>query len=153
MPRRLPLTLFLLAVALSPWQQGPTAQHSLAAGNSCLQCHAARQDGFSPAHSFAATGCVTCHAGNNNATVEADAHAGLIAFPGELENAQRACGSCHANRVASVAKHLMHTASGMVLVTRKALDESVGPDDAANLQTLGHGVADSVKRRPDTATT
>jgi hypothetical protein len=147
MPRRSLLTLFLFALIMSPWQQDPGAQDVLPAANACLQCHLTKQDGFSPAHSFAAGSCVTCHAGNNAATVEAVAHAGLIAFPGELANAQRACGSCHTNRVASVSEHLMHTASGMVHVTRQTLGEPAGQDHTVNLQSLGHGVADSMLRK------
>ena len=36
-----------------------------------------------------------CHAGDNTAATEAEAHSGLIAFPGNLDNAALTCGSCH----------------------------------------------------------
>ena len=41
----------------------------------------------------------------------------------------------------------MHLGRGMVHVTRQALDESVAPDTTSNLQSLGHGVADSMLRK------
>ena len=123
------------------------AESSQIVGSTCLQCHAAKQSGFSAAHAFAAGSCITCHAGNNSSSTEDDAHTGLIAFPGELNNAQHACGNCHANRVASVTENLMHLGRGLVQVTRQSLDEAPGPDHAGNLQTLGHSVADSMLRK------
>lgn len=89
----------------------------------------------------------TSHAGNNRSPIENDAHDGLLAFPGELNNAARACGNCHADRVASVATNLMHLGRGLVAVTRASLDEATGPELAANLQTLGHSAADSMLRK------
>ncbi|MGI9225841.1 MAG: hypothetical protein ACR2QX_15260 [Woeseiaceae bacterium] len=115
--------------------------------STCLQCHAAKQTGFSSAHAFAPKNCVTCHAGNNQAVVQDESHNGLIAFPGDLANAHRACGTCHAERVASVADNLMHSGKGIVDVTRRLLDGHPGPDDSVNFQSLGHGVADSMLRK------
>ena len=123
------------------------AEGSQIVDSTCLQCHAAKQSGFSAEHAFAAGSCITCHAGDNSSPVEDGAHTGLIAFPGELNNAQRACGNCHADRVASVAENLMHFGRGIVQVTRESLDEAPGPNHAGNLQTLGHSVADSMLRK------
>ena len=123
------------------------AQQGETAGSTCVTCHADKQAGFGTAHSFAPDSCVTCHAGSNAAPLEDDAHDGLIAFPGELKNAQRACGGCHSDRVSSVAENMMHTGHGMVQVTRQALDESPGPNQAHSLQDLGHTVADSMLRK------
>ena len=123
------------------------AQQGEAVGSTCVQCHADKLVGFNAAHAFAPSSCVTCHAGDNTASVEGDAHDSLIAFPGELANAQRACGSCHSDRVSSVSESMMHTGHGMVQVTRQALDESIGPDQAHSLQDLGHGIADSMLRK------
>jgi len=88
-----------------------------------------------------------CHAGNNKSPLEDDAHDGLIAFPGELGSAQRACGSCHADRVSAVKENLMHTGRGLVQVTRQVLGESTGTNHAGHLQALGHSVADSMLRK------
>ena len=144
---RLPLTLCLLLLAGLPWPPSAVAQSDAAGTNTCLNCHATKQRGFIAGHAFAAEACVICHAGDAAATLEDAAHAGLIAFPGELANAQQVCGSCHADRVYSVTAGLMHLGRGMVQVTRQALDEPIGPDHELNLQSLGHGVADSMLRK------
>ena len=71
----------------------------------------------------------------------------MIGFPGLLENAGQACGSCHADKVASVSDSLMNTGHGMVDVTRRLVDGEVGNTAHANLQSLGHGPADSMLRK------
>ena len=116
-------------------------------GGGCLQCHASQQNGFNQSHAFAADNCVICHAGNATATSEEAAHAGIISFPGDLSNATETCGRCHAERVASVRDNLMHTGHGMVEVTRNIVDDGSPADAVHNLQSLGHGVADSMLRK------
>ena len=140
-------TFCLLMIILSPWQVALSDSLSGATGSSCLQCHSARREGFSTGHTFAAGDCVSCHAGDDTATTESGAHAALIAFPGELANAMRACGSCHADKIASVTNNLMHTGRGIVKATRRLIDGTSGPPDSINLQSLGHGVADSLLRK------
>ncbi len=117
------------------------------AGNACVGCHENRQAGFSAGHAFGAAACTVCHGGNAAATDEAAAHAGLLAFPGNLDNADQACGACHADRVESVGNSLMHTARGMVHTTRALIDGDPGPAHTQNLQSLGHTVADSMLRK------
>ena len=123
------------------------AANQQASDNHCVQCHVGEQTGFSAAHAFAAHNCTACHAGDAEASVEQAAHEGMIAFPGNLENAERACGVCHANRVAGVTKNLMHTGRGMVQITRGVLDDEGSPEAPANLQSLSHSVADSMLRK------
>ena len=147
MPIRLPLALFLFTAFSMLWGPLLRAEETPLTSSTCLQCHAAEQTGFSAAHAFAAASCISCHDGNNAASEQDDAHKGLIAFPGELANAERACGSCHADRVSAVANSLMHSGHGLVSVTRQTLGESETSDDTANLQSLGHGVADSMLRK------
>jgi len=147
MPKQLFPTLFLIIALSLPWPAEAAVQNHETTGSTCLQCHSNKQSGFSPAHAFAASNCVTCHAGNNESPLEGGAHDGLIAFPGELGNAQRACGSCHADRVSAVKESLMHTGRGLVQVTRQVLDEADAQHQPGNLQTLGHGVADSMLRK------
>jgi hypothetical protein len=115
--------------------------------NACLGCHEDRQTGFIDGHSFAANDCTICHGGDSSAAVELQAHQGLIAFPGELDNAESSCGACHAERVASVADSLMHTGRGMVRTTRLVIDGDTGPAHTWNLQSLGDSVADSMLRK------
>ena len=141
----LPLVLALVVASL------PTAQADtggpVAAGNGCLQCHATKRSGFTAAHAFAAENCVACHAGDAAASTEAGAHEGMMAFPGELATAERACGGCHAKRVSDVAGNLMQTGRGMVQKTRAVLDDSPDVREVADLQSLGHSVADSMLRK------
>jgi hypothetical protein len=142
---RIPLTLCLLVVAI-PFGQA-AANDQPAAGNHCIDCHASEQTGFNAAHAFAADTCTACHAGDATAPTEQVAHEGMIAFPGNLDNAARACGACHANRVAGVTNNLMHTGHGMVQITRDVLDDDASYETRANLQSLGHSVADSMLRK------
>jgi hypothetical protein len=113
----------------------------------CIDCHADRQSGFSPGHAFGAAACTVCHGGDNSASDAVNAHEGMLAFPGNLENADQACGACHADRVASVTNSLMHTARGMVHTTRALIDGDPGPAHTQNLQSLGNTVADSMLRK------
>jgi len=144
---RLSLFAFCLFVPLlaAYSETTPGAEQQALVG--CVSCHANKQGGFNPAHSFAASTCVACHSGDTSAASEVAAHKDLIAFPGNLDNAERACGSCHADRVESVTHGLMHTARGMVRTTRMIVDGSAGPDETQNLQSLGHTVADSILRK------
>lgn len=135
--------LALLAVALGPLP----AVADEPRGDACVGCHENRQAGFNAGHAFGATACTVCHAGNAAASDEAAAHAGLLAFPGNLGNADRACGSCHADRVASVTGSLMHTARGMVSTTRTLIDGHAGAAHTQNLQSLGDTAADSMLRK------
>ena len=116
------------------------------AENNCVECHEIRQSGFNPGHAFAANDCTTCHAGNAAATDEASAHEDMLAFPGNMDNAEQACGTCHADRVASVSNSLMHTGRGIVHTTRQVID---GPAEygVSHLNSLGHSVADSMLRK------
>ena len=120
---------------------------SVPSANLCISCHDDRQVGFSAGHAFAASDCTACHAGDSSTDIESVAHSGLIAFPGNLDNAQQACGTCHADRVTSVRDSLMHTGRGMVHTTRLVIDGDAGPEHTQNLQSLGDSVADSMLRK------
>ena len=144
---RILFSLYLCSVFSLPLHPAFADEIRPTSSSSCLQCHAAKQAGFSGAHAFAPSNCVSCHAGDNRVATQDGAHHGLIAFPGDLANAGRACGTCHAERVASVTKNLMHSGKGIVDVTRRLLDGNAGPDESVNFQSLGHGVADSMLRK------
>ena len=115
--------------------------------NACVGCHEDQQAGYVAGHAFAANDCTICHGGDSGATVEDLAHEGLVAFPGNLDNAEASCGDCHAERVASVSESLMHTGRGMVHTTRLVIDGDPGPEHTRNLQSLGDSVADSMLRK------
>ena len=115
--------------------------------NVCIDCHEDRATGFSAAHAFAAQDCTVCHGGDAAPPEEVMAHNGLIAFPGDMESVDRACGSCHADRVASVKGSLMNTARGMVHTTREVIDGPGPHHGDGTLATLGDSVADSMLRK------
>ncbi len=147
MRRRIPCVrlLFLCSVLATAATAASAAPQT--AYNACVSCHAAETTGFDAAHAFTASNCSACHAGDASAASRDDAHRGLIAHPGALDKAGRACGGCHAARVAAVGRGLMHTGHGMVLVTRRLLGDAGADQATASLQTLGHGIADSMLRK------
>ena len=120
---------------------------ALAAGAGCLSCHEDEARGFNPVHGFAGHDCTACHAGDATAGDADFAHRGLEPFPGNMANAGQTCGACHADKVESVSHSLMHSGGGMVSVTRKLVDGEVGADGNNNIQSLGHGPADSMLRK------
>lgn len=140
---KFPVVLLAMAMAVaacSPAEPPPVA-------NACVGCHEVHSGGFAPAHAFAEDNCSACHAGDPSSPVEEASHVGLLAFPGNLDNADVACGGCHAERVASVKAGLMHTGRGMVHTTRLVIDGDPGPGSTQNLQSLGDSVADSLLRK------
>ena len=116
-------------------------------GNTCIQCHADRSTGFAAGHGFGTNDCTICHAGDDEAVAQDDSHAEMTGFPGDLDNAARACGRCHTDQVTSVTGSLMHSGQGIVDVTRRLVDGHSGNEDTVNFQSLGHGVADSMLRK------
>ena len=145
MTYRIPLSLCLIAVVTLIAQAAADIQP--ASGNHCIECHANEQTGFNAVHAFAADNCTACHAGDAKSPDEPVAHEGMIAYPGNLDNAERACGACHADRVAGVTDNLMHTGHGMVQVTRNVFDDDASSEARVNLQSLDHSVADSMLRK------
>ena len=125
-----------------------TLVHSVAgAAPRCLNCHEAQGHGFSSVHRFAATGCSACHAGDPATVSKSTAHRGLIAAPGRLHDADRACGRCHAAEVRRVRASLMHTGGAMVRTTRAVFGELGLAQHGGTLATLGHSPADSLLRK------
>jgi hypothetical protein len=148
MVTRIAATLSLLTLLAMPALPASAASDPVGSVNNCLQCHFSRQAGFNDKHSFGAHSCATCHAGDPGAFTQEAAHAGLVAFPGDLANARDTCGQCHADTVADIVEgNLMHTGHGMVRVTRELVDGHAGPADSINLQSLGHTAADSMLRK------
>jgi hypothetical protein len=113
----------------------------------CRDCHASRLQGFTAAHDFAAADCVRCHRGDATVPTEVEAHAGLIAFPGDMASAAAVCGTCHADQVRSVSHSLMHTGAGMVATTRAVLGEAADGAAPADLSKLTDSPADDLLRK------
>ena len=119
----------------------------------CLGCHPVRDQGHPAGHAFAAGDCTACHAGDAAAATRELAHAGLVAFPGNLENAERTCGRCHPAELAGVRASPMATLRGMVTGNRQAFgeapagDRKSAPAAAAGVASLGQSPADSLFRK------
>ena len=135
------LTLFALLATTAG------ADDLISNSENCTTCHATKQTGFNSGHAFGPGHCAACHAGDPDGQSESTAHQGLIAFPGALESAERACGACHADRVTAVKNNLMHTGHGIVRITRSAIDGDAGQKNPANFQSLGSSAADSMLRK------
>jgi len=141
------LVIVTNAVLLISGPEVAGAENEAVAENTCIQCHAGKRAGFVAGHAFGADNCIICHGGDSSAAAQHDSHLGMTGFPGLLDNAGRSCGNCHADKVASVRESLMHTGRGMVSVTRRTVDGNIGDETTANLQSLGHGPADTLLRK------
>jgi predicted CXXCH cytochrome family protein len=119
----------------------------LAAYTSCLDCHRDMQQGFNAAHAPLAQDCTRCHAGDASGNDASTAHHGLIAFPGDMDSAQQACGDCHADKVEGVTHSLMHSGAGMIATTRQAFGELPDRPGHNDLAHLTHSPADSLLRK------
>jgi len=143
LPTRMVAIWFMLVAAVISG-----TSHALeATGNRCISCHPAKATGFSETHRFAATGCPLCHGGDDTSPDEAEAHRQLVAFPGNMDNAERTCGKCHAEQVQTVTRNFMHTGKGMVNVTRYVFGETRAPEDHGHLARLGSTPADTLLRK------
>ncbi len=105
----------------------------------CVQCHgpvmAARD-------LHVGLDCSACHLGNAEA-IEADAaHQGMIRIPGNLADASRTCGVCHAQEVSDIHHSLMTTNVGIVAVDRFVFGEQSTPDGHTPITEIGHSAAD-----------
>ncbi len=113
----------------------------------CIACHEPARKGFTDAHRFGEILCTPCHDGRPDAGTKEDAHSGLIAFPGNLSNADRTCGRCHADHVKAVQVSPMATGAGIVASTRELFTEPPGTGQTATLSGLGFSPADVLLRK------
>jgi hypothetical protein len=132
-----------------PWLLIPLCvfcyQGAMAQG--CTRCHVAEIKGFTGTHSLFAQACALCHAGKAEASTESEAHRGLIAFPGNMDSAQKICGGCHRDKVGSVQQSLMHSGAGLVATTREGFDEPTDRPGHNDMAHLTHSPADSLLRK------
>ncbi|WMI66756.1 hypothetical protein RBH94_06215 [Aestuariibaculum sp. YM273] len=110
-------------------------------GESCLQCHQ-QTKGFSEYHNPELIGCANCHLGNTEALNKAEAHKGMVLIPGNLVDAQRTCGTCHANELHNVEHSLMTTNSGLVAVDKFVFGESDSLNAHYHIKDLQYSAAD-----------
>lgn len=143
-------------------------------GEGCLGCH----KGIEPinARMVEAWGadrkCEICHAGNPAGATKLEAHAGLIANPGDLRVIERTCGKCHSdcgeiqnvkvdgidNHVGRVTRSIMATAAGEIAATRylwgeqKTRDAQYGVREVLDLdRNQPKGAVNSLRQLPPAA--
>ena len=129
---------------------GPLLLAVVTAQADCLSCHEAHALQPGDPHLGLAQPCTSCHRGAAEARDLPAAHVGLIASPGELADADRACAGCHTEEVIHVLSGLMHTGRGMVNVTRFTFGERPYPEGLGDLSfgaRLGDSPADSLLRK------
>ena len=115
---------------------------------SCVGCHQPHALDRTDPHAFLGDQCQACHLGNNGAASREQAHDGMIASPGWLDNTAETCGTCHATETEHVVQGLMHSGRGMVNVTRFTIGEQARPDQGdGRLDEIGHSPADSILRK------
>ncbi|MEA3412944.1 MAG: hypothetical protein U9R74_15595 [Pseudomonadota bacterium] len=118
-----------------------------ASAERCTGCHRDRTAGFSDGHGFGSEQCSTCHGGDPDAEEAGTAHRDMLRFPGDLASAARVCAPCHADKVASVSKGLMHTGAGMIAKTRDVFGEASGDGPPPTFEHLTTSPADSLLRK------
>ena len=140
MPYRNLLFIAACLSLLAPGQPGWATE-------GCLACHDDMTRGLAPGHQVTERSCSICHSGDPVATQLPAAHTGLVAFPGNLENAAQACGTCHPAQLASVFASPMHTGTHMVKITRRVFGQPLTADANHTLQGLSDTPADSLLRK------
>ena len=116
---------------------------ALETNSGCYSCHGHMQD-IKGTHAQA--GCIACHAGNGTATAKEIGHQGMISVPGNFDDMQQTCGSCHAESVHHVVNSIMATNSGLVNVDRYIFGERETPDGYADIKEIGQSAADNHMR-------
>ncbi len=108
---------------------------------SCFNCHI-QTIGFSEYHDPNKIGCTSCHLGNSTATDKDESHENMVLIPGNLSNADRTCGTCHASELHKIKHSLMTTNSGLVAVDKFVFGEADSPDEYYHIKDLKFTDAD-----------
>ncbi len=108
---------------------------------SCFTCHK-QVSGFSKHHNPNLIGCTSCHLGNSKATNKEESHKDMVLIPGNLSNADKTCGTCHASELHKIKHSLMTTNSGLVAVDKFVFGEADSPDYHYHIKDLKYTAAD-----------
>lgn len=111
-------------------------------GESCMNCHQ-EKTGFSPFHEPKNIGCVACHLGNAHSETKDSAHFEMVRIPGNLSDADKTCGKCHANQLHNVKHSLMTTNSGIIAVDKYFFNDADSLDAYYHIQDLGFDASDT----------
>lgn len=115
---------------------------AIKSGESCMNCHQ-EKTGFSPFHDPKNIGCVACHLGNAKSVIKDSAHAEMVRIPGNLSDADKTCGTCHANQLHNVKHSLMTTNSGIIAVNKYFFKDADSLDAYYHIKDLGFDASDT----------
>jgi hypothetical protein len=108
----------------------------------CLYCHRGIEE-IGRNHQFK---CTKCHAGNGKTRSQSKAHTGMVSNPSDLKHAEKYCGKCHADQVATVAQSVMATNKNLINMTRYAWGAQAPEDHSYSLAPIeGEKALPSVK--------
>jgi len=113
----------------------------LATKESCLQCHI-NTKGYSNYHNPELIGCASCHLGNINSLNKDAAHSGMVLVPGNLSDAKKTCGKCHASELHKIENSLMTTNSGIVAVDKFIFGESDSLNQHYHIKDIQYSASD-----------
>jgi len=123
-----------------------TAQLEIVQGHAegCISCHKG-MSGFSNAHKPEYIGCYSCHGGDPLTLNKAKAHRKMLTVPGNLSNANTACGNigCHPGITDRVNKSLMSTLNGMISVDKWVFGESADINASEHVNKIGYTASDT----------
>lgn len=108
---------------------------------SCLQCHA-NTTGFSVYHNPKSIGCISCHLGNGKSFNKVEAHTNMVVIPGNLIDAEKTCGKCHASELSKIKNSIMTTNSGIIAVDKYIFGEAVSPNNQYHINALKNSPSD-----------
>jgi len=107
----------------------------------CFNCHI-QTTGFSDYHNPNIIGCTSCHLGDPLATAKEESHKEMVRIPGNLSNADKTCGTCHASELHKIKHSLMTTNSGLVAVDKFVFGEADSPDYHYHIKDIKYTAAD-----------
>jgi len=105
---QVPAPLATTATAASPGGKPVVASQV-----GCLACHPFAEK------IHAGLDCTGCHGGKPEATTKPEAHAGLLATPGDPEHLKSKCGPCHARQTTTIISSRHFTLSGEINPVRR----------------------------------
>lgn len=118
----------LLILALALGLALPAAAANPPQDPGCVSCHPKFQAPMPPAGQGHAIACTRCHLGDGQAKEGNAAHKGMVKNPSALDQAQRACGSCHQGWTEKVKRSPMATNMGLIAHTRYLWGAQTSPD-------------------------
>ncbi|MGC8660497.1 MAG: hypothetical protein ACP5U1_15635, partial [Desulfomonilaceae bacterium] len=99
---------------------------------SCVKCHPQNSE-MDQHHAFS---CEICHKGNIQAPKKDEAHDGLLADPGALDNVGQTCGRCHPRETYNVQNSPMALAPKVINHTRYAFGAQETANPVFGVKTL-----------------